>query len=108
MLNIGIQPLELAQKYSLNWKNVVPIIILTRYIFTGPPIAETFKDYAEISYGILSVLLVMFNLVVFILKSREFFELINNFKTVIQQRKSCQFLSILSIVICDFDEKGAC
>lgn len=66
-----------------------------KYMILAPPVVKTFNEYADLSYAMLTVSLVLFNLLIFILKTTELFKMINNFETSIEQRKPRP-------IICDF------
>lgn len=87
MSTIGVRRNEAGQKHSFNWKNILILIMYIHYMIQAPPAVETFNEYADMSYAMLTVSLVLINLLIFILKTTELFKMINNFEISIEQRK---------------------
>lgn len=94
MLVLGIKRPLPGQKNLFNWLNILPFISLVRYAIFAFPIAETFNEYAEILHAVLTSCCVATNLLIFILKMQNIFELIDDFQSTIQQRKFANIFSM--------------
>lgn len=89
---VGVQPPNPTQKYSFNWKRLLAFICILKFaILTIAALAfeaNSFYEYAECVYAIITVWTVVSNILVVTLQMRKIFQLIDNFEKSIQERKS--------------------
>lgn len=88
---IGISPLKLGEKRSLNVKNGIMLFWLVQTTIVTFAFllfeAKTFREHAECFYGWATAFINVFNYATIVWKIDKIFHLIENFENAIQKRE---------------------